>query len=300
MGLDSPTAYAKWQVLLEKIPIKRSQSIDTITLPPTLPPHRPSLLPSVQDITMDAYRAAVSADAERTLADFPRRVEHVQALVAQHFAQRQPSAVRASLAAAAAASSGQVRGNASLAALAAVVADEIELALVALAQLSRWLQLLVPKVADGNNFGVEVQKLAYEHVKESAAGWQKHWDALAEYHSQRATAAEKLNDKVAKEKATSATTTTTATAIGGLKDTDKDETKTVTTTSEKETATAAAPVEDWAAFVVAVDVKWYFNLARTLEAVRDQYAVTFDIIEKNREKILLPRGNSDRAAYSMF
>ncbi|TYZ58460.1 hypothetical protein PybrP1_007978 [[Pythium] brassicae (nom. inval.)] len=243
---------------------------------------------------MDVYRATVSADAERTLAEFPRRVEHVQALVTQHFAQRQPSAVRATLAAAAAASSGQVRGNASLAALAAVVADEIELVLAALAQLSRWLQLLVPKVADGNNFGVEVQKLALEHLKESAAGWQKHWDALAEYHSQRAAAAEKLNDKVAKEKATSATTTATT---GGK---DADETKTVTMTSEKETATTAAPVEDWAAFVVAVDVKWYFNLARTLEAVRDQYAVTFDIVEKNRDKILLPRGSSDRAAYSMF
>lgn len=247
---------------------------------------------------MDAYRTAVAAEAEQTLADFPQRVARVHALVAQHFAQRQPSVVRAELVAAAASSSSSssadVRANAKLAALAGVVGDEIELALRSLAQLTRWLQLLVPKVADGNNFGVEVQKLALDHLKESAAAWQKHWDALAEYHSQRAAAAEKLNDKVATEKATSATTTATT---GGK---DADETKTVTTSSEKQTATTATPVEDWVAFVVAVDVKWYFNLARTLEAVRDQYAVTFDIVEKNRDKILLPRGNSDRAAYSMF
>jgi hypothetical protein len=71
-------------------------------------------------------------------------------------------------------------------------------------------------------------------------------------------------------------------------------------TSEKETITSNAAVDDWIAYVVAVDVKWYFNLLRTLEGVRDQYAVTYDIIEKNKDKILLPRGNGDRGYSSMF
>lgn len=244
--------------------------------------------------TMDAYRSAVAKDAQLRLEEFPQRLQRVHALVQQHFVQRQPSVVRANLLANVQNTPGTIGANASLDALVGVVSDEVEQALTSLAQLAQWIQLLVPKIADGNNFGVEVQKLAYVHLKESIATWQKHWDALADYHSQRATAVEKVNDKIAKEKATSTTTTA---STGGK---DGDENKSVTTSSDKETATASAPVEDWASNVVAVDLKWYFNLARTLEGVRDQYAVTYDIIEKNREKILLPRGNSDRAAFSMF
>lgn len=243
---------------------------------------------------MDAYRAAIAKDAQARLEEFPQRIERVHALVQQHFAQRQPSAVRTNLQTLVRASPGKIGANASLDALIGVVGDEIEQALASLSTLAQWVQLLVPKIADGNNFGVEVQKLAYVHLKESIAQWQKHWDGLADYASQRATAVEKLNDKVATEKVSS----TVSTASTGGKD--GDETKSVTTTSAKETATANALVEDWAANVVAIDLKWYFNLARTLEAVRDQYAVTYDIIEKNKEKILLPRGNSDRAAFSMF
>lgn len=243
---------------------------------------------------MDAYRSAVAKDAQLRLEEFPQRLQRVHALLQQHFVQRQPSVVRVNLLASVSATPGKIGANASLDALVAVVSDEVEQTLVALSQLAQWIQLLVPKIADGNNFGVEVQKLAFVHIKESLATWQKHWDTLADYHSQRATAVEKVNDKVAKEKATSTTTTA---SVGGK---DGDENKSVTTSSEKETATASAPVEDWVSNIVAVDVKWYFNLARTLEAVRDQYAVTYDIIEKNREKILLPRGNSDRAAFSMF
>lgn len=243
---------------------------------------------------MDAYRTSVAQDAKQRIEELPQRLAHVHALVQQHFQARQPSAVRATLKQSVTATQGKINANANLDALLGVVSDEIEQVLTVLTQLSQWIQLLVPKIADGNNFGVEVQKLAYVHVKESIATWQKQWDSLADYYNQRATAVEKVNDKVAQEKSKS----TTVTASTGGKD--GDENKSVTTSLEKETATANAVVDDWVAYVVAVDVKWYFNLARTLEAIRDQYALTSDIIEKNKEKILLPRGNSDRAAFSMF
>lgn len=61
--------------------------------------------------------------------------------------------------------------------------------------LQLWIQLQVLKVEDGNNFGVEVQKYTYMHLKESHEKWQKTWDSLAEYCSARATAMEKLNMK---------------------------------------------------------------------------------------------------------
>ncbi|KAF1329743.1 Proteasome activator subunit 1, partial [Globisporangium splendens] len=243
---------------------------------------------------MDAYRTSVAQDAQKRIEELPQRLAHVHALVQQHFQARTPSAVRATLKQSVTATRGKVDANATLDALIAVVGDEIEQVLTMLAQLSQWIQLLVPKIADGNNFGVEVQKLAYVHVKESIATWQKQWDALVDYYNQRATAVEKVNDKIAKESSKS----TTVTATTGGKD--GDENKSVTTSLDKETATSGTVVDDWVSYIVAVDVKWYFNLAHTLEAIRDQYAVTADIIEKNKDKIVLPRGNSDRAAFSMF
>lgn len=62
----------------------------------------------------------------------------------------------------------------------------------------------------------------------------------------------------------------------------------------------SVPLGDALAYIVALDVKWYFNLMRIVEGVRDTYALTLDTITKNDKKIRLPRGAQDRGHMSMF
>ncbi|DBA03689.1 TPA: hypothetical protein N0F65_004106 [Lagenidium giganteum] len=237
---------------------------------------------------MEAYQKSVAAEAEAALSALPQRLVHVQQLLQTHFGERRPSQVFEAYKAAA-----QLDTNAALQPLVVVVADELEHALAVLQKISLWIQLLVPKVSDGNNFGVEVQRSVFVHLKESIAAWQKAWDGLVDYHNQRATAVEKVKDKVAKE---GSVTETVTNSTGGK---EGDENKTVKTTVQKESTNGAVPVQDWLAYIVAVDVKWYFNFARTLEGLRDQYALTFDVIDKNKEKVLLPRG-AERGGFNMY
>ncbi|CAI5720328.1 unnamed protein product [Peronospora destructor] len=243
---------------------------------------------------MSEYSKAVTASGAALLSELSQRVTQVQALVQQHVAERSPSKMRTKFAQSVLAAPSAVVSNNEVQSLLSVVTDEIAHLMSAIQLLQCWIQLHVPKVEDGNNFGVEVQKYAFVHLKESLEKWQKIWDSLSDYSSTRATAVEKLNAKANSE--TSSTTTVTS-SRGGKED---DEEKIVTTKIEKQSNTGSQAAEDAIAAVVALDVKWYFNLVRALEGVRDQYTVTQDVITKNKDKIELPRGKNDRAGFSMF
>ncbi|KAG1695622.1 hypothetical protein DVH05_019361 [Phytophthora capsici] len=243
---------------------------------------------------MSEYKKTVTASGAALLEELPKRVEQLQALVQQHTAGRTPSNLRTKFAQSVLAAPASVSSNGDVQSLLAVVGDQVSQLMSAIQLLQLWIQLQVPKVEDGNNFGVEVQKYAYVHLKDSLEKWQKIWDSLADYSSARATAVEKLNAKNSSE---SSTTTTVTSSKGGK---DGDEEKSVTATVEKQSNNGTKAPEDAIAAVVELDVKWYLNLVRALEGVRDQYAVTEDVITKNKEKIELPRGKNDRAGFNMF
>ncbi|OWZ14487.1 Proteasome activator subunit 1 [Phytophthora megakarya] len=243
---------------------------------------------------MSEYKKTVTTSAAALLSELPQRGAKVQTLVQQHAGERSPSQLRTKFAQNVLAAPAAVGSNGEVQALLAVVGDEVAQLMSALQLLQLWIQLQVPKVEDGNNFGVEVQKYAYVHLKEALEKWQKTWDSVADYSSARATTVEKLNAKASSE---TSTTTTVTSSKGGK---DGDEEKSVTAKVEKQSNTGNQAPEDAVAAVVELDIKWYFNLARALEGVRDQYAVTEDIITKNKEKIELPRGKNDRAGFNMF
>ncbi|TDH69633.1 hypothetical protein CCR75_009741 [Bremia lactucae] len=243
---------------------------------------------------MSTYKETVLTAGVARLSELPQRIAHVQTLVQQHTSDQTPSMLRAKFALEVLADPATVSSNGDVQALLAIVGDEVLQLLHTTQQLQLWIQLQVPKVEDGNNFGVEVQKYAFMHLKEAQVMWQKTWDSLAEYSAARATAVEKCHTKATSE---SSTTTTVTSSKGGK---DGDEEKSVTATVEKECKAGTKAAEDAIAAVVELDVKWYFNLLRALEGVRDQYAVTEDVIVKNQSKIELPRGKNDRAGFNMF
>lgn len=176
----------------------------------------------------------------------------------------------------------------------AAVRIEINSALDDMQRLERWVQLLVPKIEDGNNFGVDVQRYVITQISASKVALQTAWDGLTDYSWQRATAFEKFAHKVTTDK----TKTSTSTKATGGKD--GDENKTSVTETEKHTETAATAINDFLAYVVAIDVKWYFNLLRTTENIRDHYSFALDLTEKNLKKLRLPRGTQDRGGMNMF
>ncbi|RLN50807.1 hypothetical protein BBJ29_002307 [Phytophthora kernoviae] len=243
---------------------------------------------------MDAYKTSVTASGSALLIELPQLVSQAQDLILQHAAERSPSKLRSKFAQLVLAAPSAVGSNGDVQNLLTVVGDEVARLMSSIQLLQLWIQLQVPKVEDGNNFGVEVQKYAYTTLKEALEKWQKVWDSLADYSTARATAVEKINAKLSSE----TSTTTTATSSRGGKDGDED--KSVTAKVDKQSSTGTQAGEDAVAAVVELDIKWYFNLARALEGVRDQYAVTADVITKNKEKIELPRGKNDRAGFNMF
>ncbi|KAG7386154.1 hypothetical protein PHYPSEUDO_000586 [Phytophthora pseudosyringae] len=243
---------------------------------------------------MSEYKTNVTAAGAALLSELPQRVAQAQALVQQHAGERAPSKLRAKFAQTVLAAPAAVSSNGDVQTLLAVVGDEVARLMSAIQLLQVWIQLQVPKVEDGNNFGVEVQKYAFVHLKEALEKWQKTWDSLADYGSARAAAVDKLNAKANSE---SSTTTTVTSSKGGK---DGDEEKSVTAKVEKQSNADSKAAEDAVAAVVELDVKWFFNLVRALEGVRDQYAVTEDVITKNKDKIELPRGKNDRAGFNMF
>ncbi|KAJ0403728.1 hypothetical protein P43SY_003033 [Pythium insidiosum] len=244
---------------------------------------------------MEEYKQLITREAEALVESggIAQRVVQLQESLRVHCAARQPSQVRATVDTALRQQLPRVGLQTTLAQLVNVTSDHVEQALHDFQTLSQWISLLIPKVADGNNFGVEVQLIVLKELKESSDKLQKAWDSMPDYHSQRATVLEKLNEKLSKE----TSTTNTVTATTGAKD--GDEKKTVVATVGKETATAQPVIDDWVANVVAIDVKWYFHLARVLESVRDAYAIVYDRIDKNKDKILKPRG-TERSGYGMY
>ncbi|KDO32865.1 hypothetical protein SPRG_02558 [Saprolegnia parasitica CBS 223.65] len=239
---------------------------------------------------MEKRVAATTAIATKVLDEIPVHMDRIAEVLAREFPASSPSQAYAAFAPLVTL---DAPSNARLVHLIQIVLDEIHTAIQKMQSLERWIQLLVPKVADGNNFGVEVQKSVQLQISASRTALQKAWDGMTDYYWQRATAYEKFAAKHASEKTNTISTTA---EVGGK---DGDVTKKSTVDADKTTASSATPLADLVSYVAAVDVKWYFNLQRTLESVGDHYAYTLDAVEKNAAKIKLPRGHGERGM-SMF
>merc|ERR1711988_1054032 len=71
-------------------------------------------------------------------------------------------------------------------ALTTLVREEGAAAMQILFELEAWLSLMVPHVADGNNFGVEVQEMVLKTITEKKSGIKTLLDGLDKYFSDRA------------------------------------------------------------------------------------------------------------------
>lgn len=192
----------------------------------------------------------------------------MQSVLTEHFAVSPLSAVRAKFAADQTLS---VTEGVSLA------VDGVDTVLKDLRVLSHYVQMTLPKMEDGNNFGVTVQLSALKQMSEASESLQKQVDELFKYASARADALEKC-----KLPGKSVVSTQTE----GGEDGPKTETKTSSTTTE-------APELTWRnQAVTQVDVMYYSKAKAAMETALSLYLFALDYMDKNAEKIAAPKGDS--------
>lgn len=119
--------------------------------------------------------------------------------------------------------------------------------------VSMWVQLQIPRIEDGNNFGVAVQEKVFELLTNTRTKIEGFQTQISKYYSER-------GDAVAK-------------------------------------ASKQAHVGDYRQLVHELDMHQYCELRIVVLEIRNTYAVLFDIINKNYDKIKKPRGDCKALIY---
>ncbi|XP_076827114.1 proteasome activator complex subunit 1 [Brachyhypopomus gauderio] len=119
--------------------------------------------------------------------------------------------------------------------------------------VSMWVQLQIPRIEDGNNFGVAVQEKVFELFTNTRTKIEGFQTQITKYYSER-------GDAVAK-------------------------------------ASKQPHVGDYRQLVHELDQHQYSELRIVVLEIRNTYAVLFDVISKNYDKIKKPRGDCKALIY---
>ncbi|XP_068199929.1 proteasome activator complex subunit 1 [Antennarius striatus] len=133
------------------------------------------------------------------------------------------------------------------------VKPEIQTLKEKLNMVTMWVQLQIPKIEDGNNFGVAVQEKVFELMTNTRTKIEGFQTQISKYYSER-------GDAVAK-------------------------------------AAKQSHVGDYRQLVHELDQNQYYELRLVVLDICNTYAVLFDIINKNYDKIKKPRGDGKALIY---
>lgn len=167
----------------------------------------------------------------------------------------------------------------------------VSLALDAISSMSQDAQLMetflhlhIPKMEDGNNFGVTVQLSSLKQLSDLQEAVTKHLDSLAGYSSARADSLEKL--KLPSTSKSVSKSTSVSTTDG------KKEEKVTETTDEKADESGGGVISDSrVAAVIACDTLYYSKAQRALQSVMCLYIAAVDFMSKNMDKLEKPKGS---------
>lgn len=148
---------------------------------------------------------------------------------------------------------GPIGSNQALEVLLNQVDPEIQILKEMLNLVSSWLQLHIPQIQDGNNFGVAVQEKVFEMLTNTRTRVDAFRTQIAKYYSER-------GDAVAK-------------------------------------ASKQPHVGDYRQLVHELDQYQYSELRLVVLDLRNTYAMLFDVVNKNYDKIKKPRGDGKAPIY---
>jgi Proteasome activator pa28 beta subunit len=217
-------------------------------------------------------------------------IQQLEATYHQQFPAAQPVSA---LTAAFSASDQYLQENATCQAAINTTIDALDHVISVCNTMDRYIQLTVPKVEDGGNFGVDVQLTASDVVANQVVKLESGVDYLLGYATNRA-ASLALCAWLATTK-TKALTTAVAESTG--KTTEKGDTKdhmTTHRTEEKAVDTICSPAEvaHRKQAVVAIDVRFYRKSKELFYAAITGLLLVIDYMDKNQEKIDAPKGDA--------
>lgn len=164
--------------------------------------------------------------------------------------------------------------------------------------LERYISLHVPQMEDGNNFGVTVQLTISKFLDETREDLCKLLEKIPPYYCSRAEAVEKLDLPQTTKLETM--TVTNSHTTGGK---DGDENKSSETNVKEEkilSSDKGANFNYRRKHLLSLDVQLYRTLRCGLIDCYDSYLTILDNIEKNREKLLQPKGQNGGANLGMY
>jgi hypothetical protein len=200
--------------------------------------------------------------------------------------------------------------NATLSTTLSITVDAVDTVLTQLGCMEQYITLTLPKMEDGNNFGVTVQLTALKHVNDTQDKLVKQLEDLLKYSASRADVLEKCKSLVPNESKTIVTTASESqgTSTGPNKETKVQETvpssdnKTSTATTTTVSTVVASPELAFRTQAVTdLDILYYSKAKATMQTCMTGYLAALDFLQKNSDKLAAPKGTSGTTAYhSMY
>jgi hypothetical protein len=169
----------------------------------------------------------------------------------------------------------------------------------AIATIDQYVQLTIPAVEDGNNFGVGVQLAAVKVFNDQSEKLDKCMEDLIKYASTRADALEKC--KLPNETTTKSSTTSTSDSSGTSAEKGDTSSNTKSQSTEEktvETSNSTAESTLRKQSVIAVDVRFYEKAKYAFMSVISALLIVTDFVDKNKVKIAEPKGDVSARGYS--
>mmetsp|Transcript_10510 Transcript_10510/g.19620 ORF Transcript_10510/g.19620 Transcript_10510/m.19620 type:complete len:246 (-) Transcript_10510:86-823(-) len=233
------------------------------------------------------------SQVDSLLASVPSLLSTFDSVLSTHFATASPSQLEKAYSLTLSSSPDAI--NAPLLSALSAYKDLVSQALNNIQLLERYIILHVPKMEDGNNFGVTVQMTVAKLLKDARESLLKKSDAILTYYNARADAV----DKLSLEKKTS-TTTSSNNKTDSTKQEDKKE-----TTSMVSEEKAVKVVEDKVypfrlMALVALDVNAYMNAKSGLLDCFNDFLMIVENVDKNKIKLTSPKGSNGGNSIGMF
>uniref|UniRef100_A0A7R9WNP6 Proteasome activator PA28 C-terminal domain-containing protein n=1 Tax=Craspedostauros australis TaxID=1486917 RepID=A0A7R9WNP6_9STRA len=234
------------------------------------------------------FQTAVQEEAFAVLKNGAAKIESFQAECATHFAYPTLSKATEEFA-----SVGAAATNPKMTACVSSTLDVMDAVGKDLQLIETFLNMHIPKMEDGNNFGVTVQLALLKQISDTQEALGKNIESLSGYAASRADVLDKLSLPSSSSTTTKSSSSTTTDG--------KKEDKSSESTEEKQTAGNPSSVSHTARLgaLVTVDSLYYSKAQRAALSAIASYMAVLDFLEKNQEKLKQPKGSAgSRSAYS--
>jgi len=175
-----------------------------------------------------------------------------------------------------------------------VTLDQVSAQITLVNKLDYFITLHIPTIEDGGNFGVGVQLDLVKKLSELKELSNKAIEALLGYYGARAEALGKLNLPSATKSVTKSTSITTTDGKKEEKESESKEEK------QSSSSTNGPAYESRVAAVVAVDTLYFSKASGILNQNIVSLIGVMDFIDKNKEKLIEPKGKSGGSGFSMY